>query len=76
VEEESGAPEGYDHATPAHIGQAIECGECGRTIPSGEWLWLLSQGEIEAAAEVKVLCSGCGDAAGCGNPEEPDTNGA
>lgn len=68
-------PGGYDQATPAQIDRSVECGECGRTIPAGDWLWLLSRGDIDAAEEVKVLCSECGEAAGCGELEEPEVDG-
>ncbi len=76
VEEADEAPEGFDHATAAQIQQVVECGECGQSIPAGEWLWLLSSGDVEAADEVKVLCEKCGQAAGCGDVHEPDANGA
>jgi ribosomal protein S27E len=75
-EETNGAPEGYDHATAARVEQAVECGECGRTIPAGDWLWLLSRGEVEEAEEVKVLCLECGAAAGCTLDEPVGGNGA
>jgi hypothetical protein len=70
MDELSGAPEGFDHATPAQIQRNIECGECGRTVPAGDRLWLLSRGDIEAAEEVKVLCDPCGEAAGCGDLDD------
>jgi hypothetical protein len=76
VEEAGGAPEGYDHATPARIEQPVECSDCGRTIPAGDWLWLFSQGEVETADEVKVVCESCAEAVGCTPIEEIDTNGA
>ena len=75
-EEAGEAPEGYDHATSARIEQAVDCGECGERIPAGEWLWLLSQGEVEEAEEVKVVCANCGEAMGCGDIQAPEVNGA
>ncbi len=76
MEETNGAPEGYDHATAARVEQPVDCSECDRTIPAGEWLWLLSQGEVEEAEEVKVLCLDCGAAAGCTLDEPVGGNGA
>ena len=64
------APGGYDHATPAQIGQDVPCGECGREVPAGDWVWLLSRGDVTAADEVKVLCQQCGEEAGCGPLDE------
>lgn len=76
MDEKSEAPDGYDHATPAQVDQPVDCGECGATIPAGEWLWLLSQGEVGEADEVKVLCASCGSAAGCGELEDlPSADG-
>jgi hypothetical protein len=75
VEEAHEAPGGYDHATSAQIDQPVECGDCKRMIPAGDWLWLLSQGELAEADEVKVLCPSCGEIAGCGPlEEEPEAN--
>ena len=70
MQERNEAPEGYDQATAAQVQIAVECGECGRTVPAGDWLWLLSRGDIEVAEEVKVLCPACGEGAGCGDLQQ------
>jgi hypothetical protein len=75
VEEAGGAPDGFDHATSAKIEQAVECAECGRTIPAGDWLWLFSQGELEKADEIKVVCEECAEALGCGPIDHLSGNG-
>ena len=75
MEEESGAPEGFGHATSAKLEQEMECGECGRTIPAGDWLWLFSQVELEQAEVVKVMCAECAEAVGCGPIEGFEGNG-
>ena len=75
MEEAGGAPEGFDHATSAKIEQEVECGECGRTIPAGDWLWLFSQGELEKAEEVKVVCEECAEALGCSRVDHVSGNG-
>jgi hypothetical protein len=76
LEEPDEAPEGYDHATPAQIEQPVECGDCGRTIPAGEWLWLFSRGDVEEADEVRVVCGGCAETRGCSRFEPFEGNGA
>ena len=78
MDEARDAPGGYDHATTAQIDQPVECGDCRQTIPAGDWLWLLSRGNLAEADEVKVLCHACGEIAGCGplegEPEGQDGN--